>query len=84
MTGSTIKKTIENSLKDGFDTTITTIDGQSYLIDTCIDINDEITVLKKNSTTYTIDTKSIIAITQEEGESYYAASTPFNYDLLDN
>ncbi|MCI2881388.1 hypothetical protein FH103_01850 [Staphylococcus hominis] len=84
MTGSTIKKVIENSLKDGFDTIITTVDGQSYLIDRYVDTNDEITILKKDSTTYTIDTKSIIAITQKEGENYYASSTPFNYDFLDN
>ncbi|MBE9452681.1 hypothetical protein IM157_01085 [Staphylococcus epidermidis] len=68
MLGKTIKDAIVQSLKDGHKTLVRTTDGREFYIDNYADINDERTVLFNSKGLYTVDTKSIVAIIQNDRE----------------
>ncbi|WEN68769.1 hypothetical protein MT340_009130 [Staphylococcus sp. NRL 16/872] len=70
MTGKSVKDAIIRSLQDGYATKIATVDGEKYKIDNYGTINDEFCMVMSNNKTFTIDTKSIVSITQSDVPSH--------------
>lgn len=70
MTGNSVKDAIVKSLQDGYVTTIATVDGEKYKIDNYSEISDDFCIVMNNNKIFTIDTKSIVSITQSNVPSH--------------